>query len=257
MYKVAIIGSGNLAGHLCPELKKCGCKIEQIYSRNAESGKSLARKTKSQFIQSINDLQDQLDFIFICVSDHSIAEVSNSIKKGKHIVVHTSGSTFLETLKKTHTSCGVFYPVQTFSKGIKTDWKKIPICIEGSSKLVKEKLLNLANKTGGPVYNISSIKRQQIHLAAVYANNFSNACYTMAATILAKNKIDFNILLPLIDQTALKTHFSSPQQLQTGPARRNDLKVMKEHLGLLNGDKELANVYKQISNYIHHHHIND
>jgi Domain of unknown function (DUF2520) len=94
-------------------------------------------------------------------------------------------------------------------------------------------------------------------LAAVFANNFSNACYNMAATLLMKNKVDFKILLPLIDQTALKTHFSTPQQLQTGPARRNDQKVIKEHLTLLNEDKELANVYKQISKYIVHHHSND
>lgn len=191
------------------------------------------------------------------MSDHSIAEVAGNIPKGKYIVLHTSGSTSLETLKQFHRQCGVFYPLQTFTKGIKTDWKKIPICIEGSNKSVVEKLQAVAENFGGPIHKINSKKRQQLHLAAVFANNFSNACYNMAATLLSKNKIDFKILIPLIDQTALKTHFSTPQQLQTGPARRDDQKIIKEHLTLLNDDKELANVYKQISQYIRHHHKKD
>ncbi len=257
MCNIAIIGSGNLAVHLAPALKKCGYNIQQVYSRNKVSGKKLALIAKSEFIESIDKINKSIDFIFICVSDHSIAEISAKIPSGKHIVVHTSGSTFLDVLKKNHKNCGVFYPVQTFTKGIKTEWKKIPVCIEGSSKSVTVKLLELSEKTAGPVYKIKSEKRQQIHLAAVFANNFSNACYNMSATLLAKNKIDFNILLPLIDQTAFKTHFSTPQELQTGPARRNDQKVMKEHQILLNKDKELAKVYIQLSKYIRHHHAND
>lgn len=253
MKNIAIIGSGNLAGHLAPALKKCGFTIQQVYSRNIKSGTQLARSTKSQFIKNIEELNPSLDFIFVCVSDHSIANIAALIPKGKYVVIHTSGSTFLEVLKKHHKNCGVFYPVQTFTTGIKTDWKKIPICIEGSTGAITQKIAEIAEQFKGPIHKINSRKRRQIHLAAVFANNFSNACYNMAATLLSKDKIDFNILLPLIDQTALKTHYSSPQELQTGPARRNDQKVMKEHLALLNTDQELANVYKQISKYIRNH----
>jgi predicted short-subunit dehydrogenase-like oxidoreductase (DUF2520 family) len=257
MLKAAIIGSGNVAEHLAPALKKAGCQVTQVFSRNKENGKSIAKKVNAEVIQKFEELNQDNNLIFICVSDHSIAEVAGNIPKGKYIVLHTSGSTAIETLKQNHRRCGVLYPLQTFTKGIKTDWKKIPICIEGSNKLVVETLQSIAENIGGPIYKINSKKRQQLHLAAVFANNFSNACYNMAATLLKKNKIDFQILLPLIDQTALKTHFSSPQQLQTGPARRDDQKIMKEHLALLNNDKELANVYKQISSYIRHHHQKD
>ncbi|HOS47947.1 MAG TPA: DUF2520 domain-containing protein [Bacteroidia bacterium] len=257
MLKAAIIGSGNVAEHLAPALKKGGYDITQVYTRNRNSGKELAKKSGADLIHSFEEISPENQIIFICVSDHSIAEVASSIPKGEYIVIHTSGSTSLAILKQAHKNCGVFYPLQTFTKGIKTDWKKIPICIEGSNKSITEKLEEIAKKIGGPIHKINSKKRQQIHLAAVFANNFSNACYNMAATLLSKNKIDFKILQPLIDQTALKTHFSTPQQLQTGPARRNDQKVIKEHLALLNEDKELANVYKQISKYIGHHHSND
>jgi predicted short-subunit dehydrogenase-like oxidoreductase (DUF2520 family) len=257
MLKAAIIGSGNVAEHLAPALKKGGYKITQVYTRNRNSGKELTKKTGAVLIHSFEEISNENQIVFICVSDHSIAEVASNIPIGNYIVVHTSGSTHLDILKQYHKKCGVFYPLQTFTKGIKTDWKKIPICIEGSNKAITDKLEEIAENIGGPIYKINSKKRQQIHLAAVFANNFSNACYNMAATLLMKNKVDFKILLPLIDQTALKTHFSTPQQLQTGPARRNDQKVIKEHLTLLNEDKELANVYKQISKYIVHHHSND
>lgn len=257
MLKVAIIGSGNVAGHLAPALKKGGYEITQVYTRKQNSGKELVKKTGAALIHSFEEISPENEIIFICVSDYSIAEVASNIPKGNYIVVHTSGSTHIDILKQAHKKSGVFYPLQTFTKEIKTDWKKIPICIEGSSKTITEKLEKVAKNIGGPIYKINSKKRQQIHLAAVFANNFSNACYTMAATLLSKSRVDFKILLPLIDQTALKTHFSTPQQLQTGPARRNDQKVMKEHLALLNENKELANVYKQISKYIVHHHSND
>jgi predicted short-subunit dehydrogenase-like oxidoreductase (DUF2520 family) len=166
------------------------------------------------------------------------------------LCVHTSGSMPLSILKEKFVDSAVFYPVQSFNKNMKYDWSSIPICIEGSSNKIKNIVSQVAKQLSNKVINLNSIKRRDLHLAAVFANNFSNACFQMSAEILANAGIPFSILQPLILSTANKVQKSEPYLVQTGPAKRHDDKVMKLQLELLKSNKELAKIYKLISAYI-------
>jgi len=248
--KISIVGSGNLASHIIPRLIEKGIKVQQIFSRNATTAKSLSRKHKIDFAPTLNDIELNVDMILLCVSDSSIRTITPHFKNFAGIVCHTSGTAPISDLNKHKGNNGVLYPLQTFSAKVKVDWNNIPVFVEGNNATTEKKVLQLAKRLSKKSFKLSSEQRKELHLAAVFVNNFVNACYTIAHTHLQKKNLNWEYLLPLIDQTTLKVHSHAPKDVQTGPARRNDQKIINEHLQLLKKDKKALEVYRVMTSYI-------
>lgn len=242
---VIILGTGNVANHLIDAfLDSEDVDLIQIYGRNLTTLKN--RDSKLNTISNLDYLKDA-DIYIIAIADDAIAEFSSQLKLQNKLVVHTSGSVAINNLQ-TSANKGVFYPLQTFSKGIPVDFKQIPICIETEhidDYLILEKL---AYSISDKVYPIDSIQRKYIHLAAVFTNNFVNYMYTVGKNICDENNIPFEILHPLIKETAKKIENNIPENIQTGPAVRNDIKTINTHLNMLNGKQK--EIYKLLTTSI-------
>jgi len=230
MINVVLIGSGNVATHLFEAFNIAkNVLVIQWYSRNLkhiQSTDSIILKT-----DNLNDLIEA-DIYIIAVSDNAISNISSKLPFKNKLVVHTSGSLSLPSMdNKNHR--GVFYPLQTFTKGTSVDFSSIPICIEIERKADFKILKTLANAIGSSFYKVNSEQRAALHIAAVFVNNFSNQLYRIAHEITETNAIDFDILKPLIKETANKIETLSPFMAQTGPAKRNDTKTITKHLNAL------------------------
>jgi predicted short-subunit dehydrogenase-like oxidoreductase (DUF2520 family) len=188
------------------------------------------------------------DIYLIAVSDDAIAEVSKKIKDKKGLIAHTSGSCELDVLVPNQRR-GVFYPLQSFTKGKKVDFLEIPICLEAKHHDDFMLLQQLAHLISDKVFHISSEQRKTIHLAAVFVNNFTNHLYQIGSEICAEKKIPFELLQPLIQETAHKINTLNPHEAQTGPARRGDMTTINNHLGLLE-NKTYKEIYSLLSNSI-------
>jgi len=249
-FNIVLIGSGNVATHMGLALKKSGHSIEQVYSRTGASARALAVKLRSQAVTDVNRLTNKADIYIISVKDDALASLLKHLKKKKTLVVHTSGSLPMNILKGISPFYGVIYPLQTLSKGKMTDFANVPLCIEANKKSQEKKLVLLAKTISRQVQVVSSEKRKALHLAAVFAGNFSNHMYTLADRLLRKHKLSFNLLLPLIQETSDKIKNNSPVLMQTGPAIRGDKTIMRTHLAMLSKNKDLQKLYKSISDSI-------
>jgi predicted short-subunit dehydrogenase-like oxidoreductase (DUF2520 family) len=210
-------------------------------------------KFEAQIFNSLNSIIRNADYYFICVKDEEIELVSKKIvKSAKSMVMHCSGSVSINALEK-HPRAAVFYPVQTFSKMDKISWPNIPLCIQGKTVSQSKQIELLAKNFSNKVYFVNQTERNKIHLAAVFANNFTNALLHEAAELLPeKFNRNLNLLLPLLEQTMLKLQNMSPAQAQTGPAKRGDDKVMQQHLKLISSSKKnkLKTLYELMSDLI-------
>ncbi|SDQ80335.1 Rossmann-like and DUF2520 domain-containing protein [Flagellimonas zhangzhouensis] len=245
MLNVVILGTGNLAKHVFGAFSKSGkVQVVQLVGRNQESLKDFATQTTtSDDFYSILDA----DVYVIAVKDDAIAEVSSYLKDKKGIVVHTSGVVEMSAIEPENR--GVFYPLQTFTKGKAVDFSTIPICIEADAPQSLETLRILAETISEKVHEIDSEQRKKLHLAAVFVNNFTNYLYGVGEEICLEEGLPFDLLQPLIMETAEKVQTLSPKEAQTGPARRNDEKSMASHLELLKNEKHIA-IYKLLSEAI-------
>ncbi len=248
--KISIIGSGNLATQLGFALHKEGYFISQVYSRSQKNASILSKKLKAEAITDFKKLSKDSSIYIIAVKDDAIESVAKQLKLKDQIVVHTSGSVSMDVLKKYSKNYGVFYPLQTFSKDKQSNFKVIPICIEASNNNTSTTLQYFAKSISSNVQKVNSAQRKKIHLAAVFACNFSNHMYAIAEKLLAKDKLSFDLLKPLIEETANKTINTKPSKAQTGPAIRNDKKTMDAHLKVLLKEKDLQKIYELISKSI-------
>jgi len=247
--KIVLIGAGNVATHLGMALKKSGQEILQVYSRSKKSASDLANSLNAAYTCDLKQLDKHADIYVIAIKDDALVEIAKQIRF-KSIVVHTSGSVEMTALKGCTSHYGVFYPLQSFSKARKIKLKNVPICIEASDKQTEKELIRLAEKISNRVIKIDSEKRQAIHLAAVFACNFSNHMYAIAEDILKTNQLPFQILQPLIKETAAKVEKNSPFKMQTGPAIRGDRNVMIKHINNLSEKKTSQAIYKLLSESI-------
>lgn len=245
--KIVIIGSGNVATHLAIALKESGKDIVQIYSRTTDNAKVLAEKVGAGYTSDTGKVAAGADLYIIAVSDDALKTVAGNIEFNSRLVVHTSGSAPLEILNRSSSNYGVFYPLQTFSKSRKVDFSNIPVCIEANSIENRELLKNLALSLTGNIHFIDSGKRKILHLAAVFTSNFPNFMYSIAHKISEDNSLDFDILKPLITETAAKVMDMTPEEAQTGPAMRGDEKIMKLHMEMLEKYPDFLNLYKTLS----------
>jgi len=247
---ISIIGSGNVATALAVALLACDVSIVDIFSTSVINSKLLASKIGCNYVDDINKINQNCDLYIIAIPDKEITKIGGKLKNVKGVVVHTSGSEPISVFSKHRNNYGVFYPLQTFTVGKDVDFKKIPICIEGSSKNVDMLLLKLANKISDNVVVLNSEQRQYLHLTAVMVNNFTNYFYNIAHNLLSEHEIDFSLLHPLIKETANKIDNINPGNAQTGPARRNDVHTINKHLELLNNYPEYKKLYSLLSNQI-------
>ncbi len=245
--KVILIGSGNVATHLGKALNEAGHSILQVYSRGEAGAKSLARKLSCSYTTDIKKISGKGDVYIIAIRDEAIGPFVKKFTSSEKIIVHTSGSVSLSILKSKFRNCGVMYPVQTFSVHRKINLKKVPFCLEAGNDDVKRKITALAKTLSGDIHFINSEQRKKIHLAAVFANNFTNHLFEIAEHLLAREKISFDLLRTLILETAIKVQHHLPGEMQTGPAKRGDKKVINEHLKLLKDRKQFREIYKLIS----------
>lgn len=243
--QIVLIGSGNVAFHLAKAFSEAQIPISQIFGRNTTELQKISEQFSIPF--STETLADA-DLYIISVSDSSIAEVSSLIKNKNVLVAHTSGSVSREALSGNFRK-SVFYPLQTFSKSKNLDYSKIPFFIDAENENDEEILKNLASKISKNVMLANDEKRKYIHLTAVFACNFVNHLYARAKEISDSQGIPFDYFLPLIDETTQKIHELEPKLAQTGPAIRNDEKVLKLHESLLT-DEEKLKIYKTLNESI-------
>lgn len=230
---ISVIGNGNVAFSLIPALIKANYTIDFLVGRNLEHLQPLASQYDISFTNDYNLIESEI--VIITVSDNAIETVSSHLTaKSNKLVLHTAGSVSLDILTKNHSSCGVLYPLQTFSKTRPIDIGTVPLCIEGSGKTELAIIQNLAQNLSSSVTQISSSERLSIHTAAVFVSNFTNLMYTYGAKIMEDTGLDFNILRPLIQETAQKVMQLSPAEAQTGPALRNDTNTLMLHNKQLN-----------------------
>lgn len=247
---VSIIGSGNVATHIANALYAKGIEINQIYSRSIKNAKVLANRVRAGFTDDLQGIKANSDLYIIAVSDDVIQKVVKQLTIENKILVHTSGSVDIELLKTGSKNYGSFYPLQTFTKNVKVSFDSIPMCIEGSNKKTENELTALALSLSNNVSKISSEQRKKLHLAAVFACNFSNYMQIIAEELCEENEVSFDMLKPLIKETFEKGSDFLPSENQTGPARRGDGKIMQEHIQLLSSNEELKGLYKLISSQI-------
>ena len=246
MTKVSIIGSGNVAQHLIQAFQlNSQIELVQVFARNK---KSVAHLLDSDAITSDYSQLQVADVYIIAVSDDAIAKVSSQLPFENQLVVHTSGTVDLDTLDEKNRK-GVFYPLQTFSKNKAVDFKTIPLCLEAENETDLKLLQKVADCISESLYEINSQQRKALHVAAVFVNNFVNHLYQIGNEICEDNQIPFDILKPLIQETANKIVTLSPKEAQTGPAKRNDLKTIAAHEQFLT-DKNQATIYKLLTQSI-------
>ncbi len=248
-HKIVIIGAGNVATQLGLALK-AKSNIVQVVSKTKSSASKLASLLNCDYTLSFEKINTTADIYIIAVNDDAVKEVASQLKLQDKIVVHTSGSVEMELLKTSSKNYGVFYPLQTFSKNKKADFKNIPICLEANNTKTFTILKSVAESISNNVQKINSEQRKTIHLAAVFACNFSNHLYAIANTILTGKNLSLDLLKPLIEETANKIKNNSPVNMQTGPAIRNDKKTIDNHLKMLAGKKEYTQLYKLLSQSI-------
>ena len=246
MKNIILLGSGSVATHLGIALKNSNYSIVQVYSKSIENSKVLANKLDTDFTNDLTKLKSA-DLVIVSINDDAISSVLSQIKNTA--IVHTSGSIGLNVFKEQFSNYGVFYPLQTFNKEVDINISEIPFCIEGNSLKFEKQLIEIAKAISKKVVTMNSHQRKQLHIAAVFACNFSNHMFNIADNLLAKQNIDFKILSPLIRQTITKISTSKPKEMQTGPAKRKDTDIIKEHISIIE-EPEIKELYQKISENI-------
>lgn len=238
IHSIGIIGSGNVAWHLAHGFQSSTkVQVSWIYGRNQSSLLELQNSTGVPVFTTLPNIK--VDLIIVCVNDDSIQSVLNQLPT-ECKVAYTSGVVNLDSLALSHVNCGVFYPLQTFTKGKSIDLKNVPFLIEAHDLSFAKKLEKLATLLSNNVQSMDSAQRKQLHIAAVFSNNFVNHLLFLAQKQLEKHAIDKDILTPLLVETINKCIAIGPYEAQSGPARRKDLQAIEEHKKELEGiDKEI------------------
>lgn len=253
MIRTSFIGSGNVAWHLAPALDNVGYPVREVYSQNPKHAAALVGRLYEAYVNISLDFSASTSKIFIiAVSDDALQDVAQKlILPDDAIVVHTSGSQPLSILDDAGSqNMGVFYPLQTFTKTKKIDFKNVPLFVESENSDVEKTLLKMAKALSGKVKRINSEERKALHVAAVFASNFSNHMLTIAREITKQNDLDFELLKPLIAETLNKSLEIGPQKAQTGPAIRGDFEILERHMEFLKENPELAEIYKVVTQHI-------
>lgn len=255
MKSVVIMGAGNVAFHLTRALIQNTVNVRQIFNRTLERAAEVGEANKVGYTNKISELE-KAELYIIATTDSSIEELSHYIPYTDTLVVHTSGSLDTKVLKGNYRK-GVFYPLQTFTKRkSQIRYEEIPFFVEAENKEDEDALFKLATKISNEVHRVTSEKRLRIHMSGVWVSNFVNHLYYIGNQICKEVDVPFDVLKPLIEETALKIQDMDPYDAQTGPARRNDTIVIEKHMEILD-DSRLQQLYKLLTESIKRTYQND
>ena len=251
--KIVFIGAGKLAVNLGRALLKAGHDVIQVYSRTIEAATEMAVAVGGSPTADICTLSNEADAYIIAVSDAAMPDLIPQICKGREqkVFMHTAGSMPMDVFGGMALHYGVFYPMQSFTKGREVDFNNIPCFIEANDDCAMRVIGELAGSVSSKVTELSSEDRKYLHLAAVFACNFVNHCYAISADILAEHGLTFDVMYPLIDETVRKVHQMEPAKAQTGPAVRYDGNVIRNQSLLLRGNPLVKDIYERMSMSIH------
>ena len=246
MKNITLIGSGNVATHLGVALKKNGVNIKQVYSKVLKNAEKLSLILEAKAINKLEKLTDS-DLTILSVSDNAIETILKNIKDRP--IVHTSGYTGINIFNKKFNNCGVIYPLQTLNKEESLEFSETPLCIEANNPIFEKKITKLAYSISKHIIALDSEKRKSIHIAAVFASNFTNHMLSIAYDLLKEKNIDFSILLPLVNQSIKKIKNNNPKDVQTGPAKRKDINIINHHMHDIKNIR-IKKMYKTITDSI-------
>lgn len=244
--KIYVVGYGNLGKHLSEYFIQNSINFGGIFTDQSISiaGIDIYRKS------AINLILKKGDVLFVTTKDDEIASVIRQVENPDVVKIYCSGSVSLESLS-TISNCGAWYPLYSFSGNASIDWNKVPVFIEYSNEYVFELLSNICGELNKEFHVLNSQNRKQLHLAAVFANNFVNACFIGANEVIKENEsLKFDFLLPIIQQTIEKVAIENPKDCQTGPAKRHDENTLLEHSIMLKQLPSEQALYKAISKFI-------
>ncbi len=248
MKNVVFIGSGNVATCIAQALIQKGFKVDCVYSRNILNAQKLTHLVGGKATANIGEISIDADLYIIAITDDAIESISNQIKVNG-LVVHTSGCTPLNVLSN-NKRFGVFYALQTFTKNTAINLMHVPFLIEANNNNDEVLLINLAKLLSENVQVATTPQRQNLHVAAVFANNFSNHMFAIAKLLLEEHHLSFDLLKPLILQTAKNSVELNPLQVQTGPAIRRDGLTLSTHIEVLHRNPEFRQIYEILSQSI-------
>lgn len=248
--KIVLLGSGNVATHLAQALVAKGEEMVQVFSQSLRNAISLTDLVGGEPIDDLTQVNNSADLYIIAVKDDAIAGIADQLKSVTGLVVHTSGTTDMTVISSKVEHAGVFYPLQTFSKAKPVFFDEIPLCIEATDETQLKVLNTLASKLSNRVYQVDGNQRKILHLAAVFACNFPNHLYALANQLLQQHQLDFEIIRPLIKETADKVMTNLPESVQTGPAIREDETTLNKHFSMLSDVPEMQNIYQTLSDSI-------
>ena len=247
---ILFLGSGNVATHVALAIHKTEHRIVQVYSRKKASAAALGNRLGVPYTHLVEEIMQDADLYIYAVSDDALTSLVSLNIAPQAMHVHTAGSVAMDIFKGYKKHYGVLYPLQSLSKDKAIDFQKVPLLLEASDAVTKQALNVLAKEISGQVHHYNTEQRLKIHLAAVFANNFVNHLFHIASDIMESSDVDFNLLKPLIKETVEKISHLSPAEAQTGPAKRNDQKIMKQHLEMLKDQPKLQSLYRELSQMI-------
>ena len=250
--KIVLIGAGNLATHLGKALHAAGHDMVQVFSRTMQSAETLASLLDAEPLTNMAQVRDDADVYIFLVKDSALEQLISQLCGGeKKVFLHTAGSMPMSVFRGKALHYGVLYPMQTFSKQREVDFSIIPCFIEANDEFALKQIEGLAGQISHRVFQLSSEDRKYLHLSAVFACNFANHCYAASQELLQQHGIPFDVMLPLIDETAAKVHGMTPKEAQTGPAVRYDENVIGKQIQLLENQPYFQKIYDCMSKSIH------
>lgn len=249
---ISIIGAGNVGHHMALYLFKAGYRIHQICSRNV-SAYETASRCRAEVVNRVSDMDAEADVYLLCVNDDKIAEVALQLNVSGKLLLHTSAS--VDTVPVfTDNLFGVLYPLQTFSREVEVEMSGIPVFVNAENPEALQTVKRIAESLSEHVYVITDEVRRALHVAAVFANNFTNLMYNAAEEICTKNKLPFDVLKPLISQTTMKALLHPPHSVQTGPAVRGDVSTIHKHIAYIQENHmHLTDLYQICTQIIQHY----
>lgn len=256
--RISLIGAGRVAHHLAQVLSQHH-EIVQVYSREQAKANLLAALVRAEGVSDLGKLDAEIDLLILVVSDQALVSVAEQVAQQMKdvLIVHTSGSTHIQHIQQFHARAGVLYPLQTFSFESLIDWQQTPLFVEATQKDDLALLTEIAHEISQRVYQYDSAQRLSLHLAAVFACNFSNYCYDVAKQVVDVQQVDFSLLYPLILETAKKATLNAPEKVQTGPAIRDDQNILHLHQDMLEQMQraDLQDLYILLSEQIKERHL--
>ena len=248
--RITFIGSGNVATHLALTLHGRGHVIEQVWSRNIEHATLLASRVDAEPINKLSKLNVDANVFILAVSDDALFTLANDIRVNNALVLHTSGATPMEVLKDCSTRYGVLWSPQSFVRDVALEYSELPFCIEGCDSDTEETIEEFVGIISSHIYHTDLKQRQYLHLSAVFVNNFTNGLYGVAQQICREQNLPFEILHPLILNTARKVTWGDVRYQLTGPAVRKDRKTLDSHRHLLDENPYLQELYNRMTELV-------